>query len=203
MMLALIAAALGLSTCAFAAPLSINTTTESYSFHVVTATSNSSNFQLRLRPNQYDVDFGYPAGTFHYVGIDAADAVLVANLRDGVLYSQGRDADGSLYDLGPTGYINLKESVGTSSSYLFSFVNATIYPPALDAGWLLSPSDGGATYELLYTEAEGVVNGWRWCIADFDLDYGPWSYLEYFTYTDTPTFDSYCVPATVLATVVK
>ncbi|KAL7916790.1 hypothetical protein GGI35DRAFT_434002 [Trichoderma velutinum] len=202
-MFALIAAALGLSTYASAAPLSVNTTTESYTFHVVTGTNEDSNFQLRLRPNQYDVDFGYPPGSFHYVGVDANDTVLVASLNDGVLSSQGRNADGSFYDLGPTGYINLQQTVGTSSSYLFSFANATIYPPALDAGWLLGPSDGGDTYELLYTEPEGVVYGWRWCIADFDLDYGAWSYVEYFTYTGTPTFDSDCVPATILATVAK
>ncbi|OPB36177.1 hypothetical protein A0O28_0109530 [Trichoderma guizhouense] len=205
-MFALIAAAFGLlSTIASAAPLSINTTTESYTFHVLTGTNKDSNFQLRLRDNQYDPAFGYPVGTFHYVGVDANDTVLVANLRDGLLYSQGQNADGSFYDLGPTGYINLQQTVGTSSSYLFSFVNATIYPPALDAGWLLSPidSDAGDTYELLYTEPEGVVNGWRWCLADFDLDYGAWSYVEYFTYTGTPTYDSYCVPAQILATVAK
>ncbi|KAL6796331.1 hypothetical protein GGI42DRAFT_331350 [Trichoderma sp. SZMC 28013] len=202
-MFALIAAAFGLSTMAFAAPLAINTTTESYTFHVVTGTNTDSNFQLRLRENQYDVALGYPAGSFHYVGVDAADTVLTATLKDGVLYSQGRNADGSFYDLGPTGFINLKETVDTSSSYLFSFVNATIYPPAIDPGWLLSSSDGGDTYELLYTEPEGVVNGWRWCIADFDLDYGAWSYVEYFTYTGTPSFDSDCVSATILATVAK
>ncbi|KAL7941111.1 hypothetical protein V8C42DRAFT_335793 [Trichoderma barbatum] len=201
MIFALIAAALGLSTCVLAAPPSINITTESYTFHIVTDTSEDTSFQLRLRPNQYDVIFGYPAGTFNYVGIDAADPVLIANLRDGILYSQGRSADGSLQDLGPTGYINLKEIVDTSSSYLFSFVNATIYPPALDAGWVLSPKND--TYELLYTEPEGVSFGWRLCIADFDLDYGPWSYLEYFTYTGTPTYDHYCVPAIVQATVAK
>ncbi|KAK4062011.1 uncharacterized protein Triagg1_10174 [Trichoderma aggressivum f. europaeum] len=202
-MFALIAAAFGLSTIAFAAPLSVNTTTESYTFHVVMGTNNDSNFQLRLRENQYDVEQGFPAGSFHYVGVDAADAVLAAKLKDGVLYSQGRNADGSFYDLGPTGFINLKESVGTSSSYLFSFANATIYPPAVDAGWLLNSPDGGDTYELFYTEPEEVINGWRLCIADFDLDYGAWSYVEYFTYTGTPSYDSNCVPAAIKATVAK
>ncbi|PNP51261.1 hypothetical protein THARTR1_08165 [Trichoderma harzianum] len=204
-MFALIAAAFGLSTFAFAAPLSINTTTESYTFHVVTGTNRDSNFQLRLRENEYVVEAGFPPGWFNYVGVDATDKVLVASLKDGVLYSQGRNADGSFYDLGPTGYIHLDETEGTSSSYIFSFANTTIYPPAVDPGWLLSSSDGGDTYELIYKEPEGVVGGWRWClpVLDFDLDYGAWSYVEYFTYTGTPTFDSDCVPATILATVAK
>ncbi|KAL6691210.1 hypothetical protein J3F84DRAFT_387114 [Trichoderma pleuroticola] len=202
-MFALIAAAFGLSTFAFAAPLSINTTTESYTFHVVTGTNHDSNFQLRLRENQYDIESGFPPGSFNYVGVSATDRVLAARLEDGVLYSQGRNADGSFYDLGTNGYINIKDSDGIFSSYLFSFANATIYPLAVDPGWLLSSSDGGDTYELLHKEPEGVVNGWRWCLADFDLDYGAWSYVEYFTYTGTPTFDSDCVPATILATVAK
>lgn len=203
MIFELIVGALSLSTCVLAVLPSINTTTEGHTFHVVTSTTEASSFQLRLRPNQYDSSFGYPPGSFHYVGIDAADTVLVASLKDGVLYSKGRNADGSLYDLGPTGYINLQEAVGTSSSYLFSFANATIYPPALDSGWVLSSRDGGETHELLHTEPDGVIYGWRLCIADFDLDYGPWSYLEYFTYTGTPTFDSYCEPVAIQASIAK
>ncbi|KAL7928432.1 hypothetical protein V8C35DRAFT_318269 [Trichoderma chlorosporum] len=203
MMLSLIAAALGLFTCALATPISLKTSTERYTFRVFTGNNKHSNFQFRLRPNQYDTELGYPAGSFFYVGIDATDPVLVANLRDGVLYSQGRNTDGSFYDLGPTGFINLQQTVNTSSSYLFSFANATIYPPALDAGWLLTSTDAGHTYELGYTKQEGAINGWRWCIPDFDLDEGPWSYVEFFNYTGTPTFDSDCSPATVVATVAK
>ncbi|KAH8878968.1 hypothetical protein GQ53DRAFT_789600 [Thozetella sp. PMI_491] len=189
---------------AASSPCSELTTTEGgLAFNIISNNPETNGRSLQLRPNQYETEYSFPEGTFHYVGLDDSSPVLLADLESGGLFSEERGEDGVLTDLGPTGYLNVKTIVDTTTQYLFSFANATIYANATDPGWLLRLAGDDGTYVLFHDVEVGLVNGFQLCKADFDLNYGPWWVLQYYTYTSTPVEFPNCEPVgvyTIVAT---
>ena len=152
----------------------ITTTEAELTFHVVSTNAATNNRNLQLRPNQYETESGFPPNTFYYV--------LVANLTSAILSS---------VVVGTTeheGYLNIQEQFPDSNTtqFLFSFANATSYPPATDPNWQLT-NLGDDSYALFHAEPLNTIYGFVLCEASFDLDEGgPWFDLTYVTYTGTP-----------------
>ncbi|KAH8883711.1 hypothetical protein GQ53DRAFT_811309 [Thozetella sp. PMI_491] len=53
----------------------------------------------------------------------------------------------------------------------------------------------------VHAQPDGILSGWRLCVADFDSQYGPWSFLQYVTYTGTAIGSRYCEDVTVQTTI--
>ncbi|KAI0391011.1 hypothetical protein F5Y17DRAFT_461205 [Xylariaceae sp. FL0594] len=167
------------SPCPFNYPADLRTTT-SHNGLVYTVISNNpatDNRALQLRANP-----NLPGG--FYVGIDAASPVLLGNFREGGWYAQARDQFNQLYDLGPTGYLNQRDEVGTTHRYTVGFANATTWPGAVEKQWLLTAPSQDGTYGLYHDEPNEIAHGFILCAADHSLEQGPWYQLYYNTYED-------------------
>lgn len=159
-------------------------------------------FDLAVRLNEYNPSIGLPPYFDFYVGVDPNSPRLVGNLESGALYSQGIGPNGEPYNDTYALYVNVETTSDNTTFYTTGFGNTTAYAGFLDDGWLLTPSDGDAnTYELVHSQPSGTLSGWRLCVADFDLDYGPWSWLQYLTYTGTAAESQYCEDVTVQTTI--
>ncbi len=173
-------------------------------FNVLLAkqTTTGGPFNLAVRLNQYNELIGLPAFFDFYVGVDSNSPQLVGNLRSGALFSQGIGPHGEPYDDTYTLYVNVEEIFSNATVYTTGFGNITADATFLDDNWQLTPSGGDAnTYELVHSQPDGVLGGWRLCVADFDSQYGPWSFLQYVTYTGTPEKTQYCEDVTVQTTI--
>ncbi|KAI8634509.1 hypothetical protein F5Y19DRAFT_413721 [Xylariaceae sp. FL1651] len=188
------------STCPFNYPVELNST-ESNNGLVFTIAStnpitNNRVLQLRVNPN---LDSGF------FVGLDAASPVLLANFQSAGFKSQARGVTNQLYDLGPTGYLNLRDEINSTQRYTVGFANATQWPGEVERAWYLIGGATDGTYGLYHDEPIGVVNGFVLCTADHDLDPGPWYQLFYYTYNQTPAEFPKCefigVRTTVAATI--
>ena len=169
---------------------------------LVNQTTTGGPFDLAVRLNEYNPAIGLPAYFDFYVGVDPNSPQLVGNLVSGVLYSQGVGPDGEPYDDKYALYVNLEEDLGDTSVYTTGFGNITADATFQDDGWQLTSSGGDATaYELVHSQPAGILSGWRLCVADFDSEYGPWSFLQYVTYTGQPEESEYCKDVTVHTTV--
>jgi len=158
-------------------------------------------FDLAVRLNEYNPEIGLPPFFDYYVGVDTKSPRLVGNLESGVLYSQGIGPNGEPYDNTYTLYVNLQETISNGSVYTVGFGNITADAGFRDDGWQLTPSGvDSTTYELTHSQPDGILGGWRLCVADFDSEYGPWSALQYLTYTGTPGETQYCEDVTVQTT---
>ncbi|KAI1164706.1 hypothetical protein F5B18DRAFT_614133 [Nemania serpens] len=169
------------STCPFNYPSTLNGT-QSHNGLIFTIISNNpvtNNRAVQLRPNPY-LEGGF------FAGLDAASPVLLSNLADGALESQARDLYNQLYDLGPTAYLNQRDEINGTRRYTVGVVNATTWPGEVDRQWYLIGGDPDGTYGLYHDEPIGVAHGLVLCVADHDLDPGPWYQLFYYTYDLTP-----------------
>jgi len=197
-----IISALALATNVFAA--SPITSADGLVFQVlwVNQTTAGGPFDLAVRLNEYNPSIGLPAFFDFYTGVDSNSPRLVGNLESGALYSQGIGPDNEPYNDTYTLYVNVEQDLDTTTVYTTGFGNITADATLLDNGWQLIPSDGDdATYELAHSQPDGILSGWRLCVADFDSDYGPWSFLQYVTYTGTPIGTEFCEDVTVQTTV--
>jgi len=197
-----IASALALATGVFA--VSPITSSDGLVFNVLLANQTTAGgpFDLAVRLNEYNPSIGLPAFFDFYVGVDSNSPRLVGNLESGAMYSQGIGPNGEPYNDTYTLYINEEEGLGNTTVYTTGFGNITADATFLDDGWQLTPSGGDAsTYELVHSQPDGILSGWRLCVADFDTQYGPWSFLQYVTYTGTPEESQYCEDVTVQTTI--
>ncbi|KAI1124152.1 hypothetical protein F5Y10DRAFT_250252 [Nemania abortiva] len=169
------------STCPFNYPVNLNTTESSNGLVFTLASTNSvtNNRALQLRTNP-NLNTGF------FVGLDATSPVLLSNFADGGLKSQARNIYNQLYDLGPTGYLNLRDETNGTDRYTVGFANASVWPGQVDTEWYLSGGAPDGTYDLFHDEPIGIVNGFVLCVADHDLDPGPWYQLFYYTYSQVP-----------------
>ena len=170
------------STCPFNYPSTLNTTT-SHNGLVFTIISNNpltNNRAVQLRPNPF-FEGGY------FTAIDNSSPVLLGNLRNGGLYSQARNIFNQIYDLGPTGYLNLRREVDGTSQWSVGFANATLWPGAVEQEWSLNAPTADGTYSLFHEEPLEVAHGFLLCDAEIDLNNGPWFQLFYQSYTGNPT----------------
>jgi len=127
--------------------------------------------------------------------------------------SQARNEDNQLYNLGPSGYLNLREEVNTTSQYSFGFatpnasiIESSFFPPGkVEQDWYLLGGESDGTYSLFHNTGVGIVNGFILCEAVIDLENGAWYQLFYNTYTQTPADFPNCeyvgVRTTVAATI--
>ncbi|KAI1173001.1 hypothetical protein F4777DRAFT_581386 [Nemania sp. FL0916] len=188
------------SPCPFNYPAELNTTQSNnglvFTVASTNAVTNNRAIQLRTNPN---FDGGF------FVGIDASSPPLLANLADAALKSQARNVNNQLYDLGPTGYLNLRDETNGTQRYTVGFANASIWPGEVDSAWRLLGGEEDGTYALFHNEPLETVNGFLLCVADNDLDPGPWYQLYYYTYQQTPAdfpdCESIGVRTTVAATI--
>jgi hypothetical protein len=188
------------STCPLNYPAEVNNT-KSHNGLVLTIASNNAstnNRALQLRPNPF------LEGSF-FVGVDASSPVLLANFREAGFYSQARDIFNQLYDLGPTGYLNLRDDTNGTQHWTVGFANATQWPGEVERAWYLAGGSEDGTYGLYHKEDLGVVHGFILCEPEVDLDNGPWLQLFYQTYTEFPTDTLKCesigLRTTVAATI--
>ena len=135
---------------------------------------------MQLRPNIF-FEGGY------FTAIDDSSPVLLGNLKNGGLYSQARNIFNQLFDLGPTGYLNLRREVDDTSQWSVGFANATLWPGAVEQEWNLSAPTNDGTYSLFHEEPLGVTHGFLLCNADIDLSNGPWFQLFYQTSAGSTT----------------
>ncbi|KAI0469371.1 hypothetical protein F4859DRAFT_487948 [Xylaria cf. heliscus] len=169
------------STCPFNYPAELNST-QSHNGLILTvastnAATNNRALQLRVNPN---LEGGF------FVGVDASSAVLLANFDNAALKSQARNDFNQLYDLGPTGYVNLRDETNGTSRYTVGFANASTWPGEVEREWSLSGGSEDGTYSVFHEEPLNIVNGFVLCQADHDLGPGPWYQLFYYTYAQTP-----------------
>ncbi|KAH8817298.1 hypothetical protein F5884DRAFT_778987 [Xylogone sp. PMI_703] len=159
-------------------------------------------YELAVRLNEYNPSIGLPEYFDFYVGVDTSSPTLVGNLDDGVLYSQGIGPHGEPYNNTYVLYTNVETGVENTTFYTTGMGNVTADATFLDDGWQLVPVEGNATaYDLVHSQPTGTNSGWRLCVADFDTQYGPWSWLQYVTYTgDTAEESQYCKDVTVQTT---
>ena len=170
------------SACPFNYPSTLNTTT-SHNGLVFTIISNNPitiNRAVQLRPNIF-FEGGY------FTAIDNSSPVLLGNLKNGGLYSQSRNLFNQLFDLGPTGYLNLRREVEGTSQWTVGFANATLWPGAIEEQWSVDAPTNDGTYSLFHDEPLEVAHGFLLCEAEIDLSNGPWFQLFYQTYTESPT----------------
>ncbi|KAI1110978.1 hypothetical protein F5Y14DRAFT_427053 [Nemania sp. NC0429] len=188
------------SPCPFNYPATLNAT-QSHNgliFTIISGSPVTNNRAIQLRPNPY-LEGGF------FAGLDATSPVLLSNLADAAVKSQGRDMYNQLYDLGPTAYLNLRDEINGTRRYTVGVVNATTWPGEVDRQWYLIGGAPDGTYGLYHDVPIGVVNGFLLCVADHDLEPGPWYQLFYDMYDYTPTDFPECeyvgVRATVSATI--
>ncbi|KAI0099309.1 hypothetical protein GGR51DRAFT_552040 [Nemania sp. FL0031] len=188
------------STCPFNYPVNLNATQSSNGLIFTIASTNpvTNNRALQLRTNPF-LDGGF------FVGLDASSSVLLSNFADGGLKSQARNLFNQLYDLGPTAYLNLRDETNGTDRYTVGFANASTWPGQVDAEWYLSGGAPDGNYDLFHQEPIGIVHGFLLCVADHDLDPGPWYQLFYYTYSqipaDFPECESIGIRTTVGATI--
>ncbi|KAI0856898.1 hypothetical protein F4860DRAFT_491606 [Xylaria cubensis] len=169
------------STCPFNYPAELNST-QSHNGLVFTLASNNpvtNNRALQLRVNPF-LEGGF------FVGVDASSPVLLANFEDAAFKSAARNEFNQLYDLGPTGYLNLRDEINGTSRYTVGFANASTWPGEVEKEWYLAGGSEDGTYAVYHQEPLETVNGFVLCQADHDLDPGPWYQLFYYTYAQTP-----------------
>ncbi|KAI8949886.1 hypothetical protein F4801DRAFT_551395 [Xylaria longipes] len=169
------------STCPFNYPAELNSTQSHNGLVLTLATNNpaTNNRALQLRVNPY-LEGGF------FVGVDESSPVLLANFANAAAKSQARNEVNQLYDLGATGYLNLRDEVNGTSRYTVGFANASTWPGEVEAEWYLSGGSEDGTYALYHDEPLNTVNGFVLCQADHDLDPGPWYQLFYYTYAQIP-----------------
>ncbi|KAH8591008.1 hypothetical protein B0O99DRAFT_691063 [Bisporella sp. PMI_857] len=188
------------AACPFNYPPSLNTTSSRNGLVFTIASGNpiTNNRAIQLRPNPF-----FPGAFFG--GLDASSSVLLGNFKDGGLYSQARDEFNQLYDLGPTGYLNLRREVGGTSQYSFGFADPSAWPGQVEAAWSAEGGSSDGTYGLYHEEPELIAHGFLLCEADIDLDHGPWYQLFYQTYSDVandfPGCESVGVRTTIAASI--
>jgi len=102
------------------------------------------------------------------VVVDKASPVLAAQLREGVIYSEGRSLTNAIYDLGPTAVLTNTTGIGNLQRQRFDFSNTTA--PAYGAGevnvrnaWYLESLGDDGTYGLYHNVPIGIVNGFLIC----------------------------------------
>ncbi|KAI1748245.1 hypothetical protein F4782DRAFT_380014 [Xylaria castorea] len=169
------------SNCPFNYPAELNST-QSHNGLVFTLASNNpvtNNRALQLRVNPF-LEGGF------FVGVDASSPVLLANFEDAAFKSQARNQINQLYDLGATGYLNLRDEINGTSRNTVGFANASTWPGEVEAEWYLAGGSEDGTYSVFHREPLNTVNGFVLCQADHDLDPGPWYQLFYYTYAQTP-----------------
>ncbi|KAK5989610.1 hypothetical protein PT974_07864 [Cladobotryum mycophilum] len=149
------------------------------SFNVITSDyKNADGVRLQLRPNQYETEYGFPAGSFFYLGVDKSSYNLVGTIQDGSLIS---------WTSGPTndkiGYLSLKEQWddGKTSQYIISFGNPKLYANATDNQWSLNDKVGVKPI-LVHGQDVNLTGRFQLCNADFNTKAGSWQYLSYITY---------------------
>ncbi|KAI0876503.1 hypothetical protein GGS24DRAFT_220827 [Hypoxylon argillaceum] len=188
------------STCPFNYPVNLNATESSnglvFTVASTNAVTNNRALQLRTNPN---------LASGFFVGLDATSPVLLSNLADAAVESQARNLYNQLYSLGPTAYLNLRDEINGTDRYTVGFANASTWPGEVDREWYLSGGAPDGTYVLFHDEPLGVVNGFVLCVADHDLDPGPWYQLFYYTYSEIPADFPECeyvgIRTTVAATI--
>ncbi|KAL6875889.1 hypothetical protein HDV57DRAFT_161506 [Trichoderma longibrachiatum] len=155
----------------------IVTTHAGLTFYLYDDSIPENNYRpLQLRPSS--------DGQFSYLAIDNSSPPLLANLDHGVLVSEGQASDGTIFDLGPKGflqnYTTIPLTVPTTVGQL-AFANTSSFPNASDSNWFLSGASGTNTYNLWRNEPVNTLNGVQICEADFDLneDGTPWYYFQY------------------------
>ncbi|RFU33593.1 hypothetical protein B7463_g2766, partial [Scytalidium lignicola] len=199
-----IVSALALATGVFAtSPI---TSADGLVFNVVLVnqtTEAGGPFNLAVRLNEYNPSIGLAPDFDYYVGVDSSSPKLVGNLTSGALYSQGFTPDGELYDDDYVLYINVEMYDDSTTFYTTGLGNVTASSDFFDDGWLLVPSDGNTTtYDLVHSQPNGTIGGWRLCVATFNNDAGPWSWLQYFAYTGNTALESqYCEDIYVQTTI--
>ncbi|QPH16138.1 hypothetical protein C2857_000701 [Epichloe festucae Fl1] len=163
-------------------------------FHVRSTNPATNNRRLSLRPSPKDKALGFPAGTFHYVGLDDTSPQLVARMTGGALSS----TTGETINHG--GCINFQRGLGDGQTLQFSFFfgNIARFPPAADTDWTLKPSSGGL--ELHHNQPAGSKGGFALCKANFDLDSGPRYDLTYFWSDGKPAKLDGCELVTIVST---
>ncbi|RYC62443.1 hypothetical protein CHU98_g3766 [Xylaria longipes] len=111
------------STCPFNYPAELNSTQSHNGLVLTLATNNpaTNNRALQLRVNPY-LEGGF------FVGVDESSPVLLANFANAAAKSQARNEVNQLYDLGATGYLNLRDEVNGTSRYTVGFANASTWP---------------------------------------------------------------------------
>lgn len=171
-------AAAATSTCPFNYPVVVNTTTSRNGLvlTVISNTAATNNRAVQLRPNPF-LEGGFFAG----VDNSPASGVLLANLREGGIYSQARNQVNQLYDLGPTGYLNQRDVSGNTTRWTFAFADPTVWPGEVERAWQLSAPTSDGTYGLYHEEGVGITNGFILCQSDVDTAHGPWWQLYYVT----------------------
>ncbi|KAI1305530.1 hypothetical protein F5Y03DRAFT_356216 [Xylaria venustula] len=169
------------SICPFNYPVELNSTqsTNGLTFTIASTNPVTANRVLQLRTNP-NLDGGF------FVGLDASSPVLLSNLANASVLSQARNEVNQLYDLGATGYLNLRDEINGTSRYTVGFANASTWPGEVEREWYLDGGDSDGTYGLYHTEPLEIVNGFVLCQADHDLDPRAWYQLFYYTYSQTP-----------------
>ncbi|KAI0198839.1 hypothetical protein F4808DRAFT_246642 [Astrocystis sublimbata] len=172
------------SPCPYNYPAELNTTT-SHSGLILTIASNNpatSNRALQLRPNPSS------PGLF-FVGIDASSPVLLSNFASGAWKAQARDISNQLYDLGPTAYLDLRDTTNGTERFTVGFGNAT---GEVEKEWnLLGASETGG-YGVYHNTPLETVNGFVLCKADNckgkgkGKGKGEWYQLFYYNYKNEP-----------------
>ncbi|KAK5631460.1 hypothetical protein RRF57_007174 [Xylaria bambusicola] len=169
------------SICPYNYPVHINTTQSNNGliFTIASTTPSTNNRAIQLRPNPY-------LGGGYFAGLDPSSAVLLSNLANSSIKSQGRDIYNQLYDTGATGYLNQRDEVNGTKRYTVGFANASTWPGEVESQWYLSGGSPDGTYDLFHEEPLNTVHGFILCEADHDLGPGPWKQLFYYTYAQTP-----------------
>ena len=171
--LSLIASA---STALAAYPFQLNCTTPSAVFFRIDCYDNLHGRSLQLRKL---------SDGRQIVVIDAISPVLWAEVRNGIIYSQGRNDYNQRYDLGPVGHLINTTTTSTSSKQEFYFQNATKASKATK-GFVLEFPTQDAVYSLYHRVPNDIVNGWIACkVADY------WQ-LFYYTYFSEPSNTKGC-----------
>ncbi|OTB14737.1 hypothetical protein K445DRAFT_23264 [Daldinia sp. EC12] len=121
--------------------------------------SNLNNKQVKLRPLA-----GLPAGGL--VVIDDLSPVLMTRFWNNSLYAVGRDKNNKVYELGPTGYLNMSSiSPHRFAKFDFLFANVTglpgpnALPMSVDTKWVLQRevnADVG-TYKLIHDAIAEII----------------------------------------------
>lgn len=137
-----------------------------------------------------------------FVGLKADDSspVLLSNLKNGGWYSQARNDENQLYDLGPTGYLNLHDEQNGTQRYTVAFANASSQSTKVDLTWMLEAPNLTGTYGLYHQTPTETANGFIIC-TDSEVNGITFTQLFYYTYKSEPYTYPNCQFIGVRATV--
>ncbi|KAG9248628.1 hypothetical protein BJ878DRAFT_476363 [Calycina marina] len=107
--------------CHLKHPVELNTTASdnSFIFSIISENRATNNRVLQLRPKIF-FDGGY------FISNSSSSPVLLGSLHSADLYNLARINLNQLYDLGPDGYLSMRQEITGTSQWTACFANASV-----------------------------------------------------------------------------